>query len=148
MARTSISLSGMAENTRFVPDPITYARAAVATIGIQHTTYGYFYHALQVGSSVAMVTDLRQQLSLCREGMLFPHLSPSKLSNTCSKVGQLGWGIFLLVSMMKSMKKNFYNKQPAFPSTNYIHDLQCFVCMLSLQEGYISYPVSSLFLPF
>ena len=57
MARTSISLSGMVENTRFVPDPITYARAAVATIGIQHTTYGYFYHALQVGSSVAMVTD-------------------------------------------------------------------------------------------
>ena len=49
MARTSISLSGTAENSRFVADPVTYAHAAVATIGIQHTTYGYFYHALQVG---------------------------------------------------------------------------------------------------
>ena len=34
-------------SSRLIPDPITYARAAVATIGIQHTTYGYFYHALQ-----------------------------------------------------------------------------------------------------
>ena len=57
MARTTISLSGMVENSRFTPDPVTYTRAAVATIGIQHTTYGYFYHALQVGISVAMVTD-------------------------------------------------------------------------------------------
>ena len=87
MARTAISSSGMVENTRFVPDPVTYTRAAVATIGIQHTTYGYFYHALQVGISVAMVTDLRQQLLLCREGMLFPtHLPPDKLSNTCGTV--------------------------------------------------------------
>ena len=52
MARTVISLSGMAENSRFAPDPITYTRAAVATIGIQHTTYGYFYHALQVGGAL------------------------------------------------------------------------------------------------
>ena len=58
MARTSISLSNVPENSRFAPDPITYTHAAVATIGIQHTTYGYFYHALQVGISVAMVTDL------------------------------------------------------------------------------------------
>ena len=34
--------------SRSIPSPITYARAAVATIGIQHTTSGYFYHALQV----------------------------------------------------------------------------------------------------
>ena len=54
MTRTSISLGGMAENSRFLPNPVTYAHAAVATIGIQHTTHGYFYHALQVGSSVAM----------------------------------------------------------------------------------------------
>ena len=87
MTRTSISLGGIAENSRFLPNPVTYARAAVATIGIQHTTHGYFYHAVQVGSSVAMVTDLRQQLSLCREGMLFPtHLPPDKLSNTCGTV--------------------------------------------------------------
>ena len=45
-------------SSRLIPDPVTYARAAVATIGIQHTTYGYFYHALQVGSSVAMVIVL------------------------------------------------------------------------------------------
>ena len=34
---------------RIAPDPVTFTRAAVATIGIQHTTYGYFYHAMQVG---------------------------------------------------------------------------------------------------
>ena len=42
-------MSGIQRASRFAPDPITYARAAVATIGIQHTTYGYFYHAVQVG---------------------------------------------------------------------------------------------------
>ena len=42
-------MSGIQRASRFAPDPITYTRAAVATIGIQHTTYGYFYHALQVG---------------------------------------------------------------------------------------------------
>ena len=52
------AMSGIQRASRFAPDPVTYARAAVATIGIQHTTYGYFYHALQVGSSVAMVADL------------------------------------------------------------------------------------------
>ena len=51
-------MSGIRRASRFAPDPVTYTRAAVATIGIQHTTYGYFYHALQVGISVAMVTDL------------------------------------------------------------------------------------------
>jgi len=66
MTRTIGSLSNMPENSRFAPDPITYTRAAVATIGIQHTTYGYFYHALQVRISVSMVTDpLGQILSLC-----------------------------------------------------------------------------------
>ena len=42
-------MSGIRRSSRFIPDPVTYTRAAVATIGIQHTTYGYFYHALQVG---------------------------------------------------------------------------------------------------
>ena len=51
-------MSGIQRASRIAPDPVTYACAAVATIGIQHTTYGYFYHALQVGISVAMVTDL------------------------------------------------------------------------------------------
>ena len=32
----------------FVPGPDKYARAAVSTIGIQTTTYGYWPHALQV----------------------------------------------------------------------------------------------------
>ena len=58
------ALSGIRRTSRLVPDPITYARAAVATIGIQHTTYGYFYHALQVGISVAMVTDLQLVFSV------------------------------------------------------------------------------------
>ena len=49
MTRTAMSLRNVPENTRSAPDPITYARAAVATIGIQHTTHGYFYHALRVG---------------------------------------------------------------------------------------------------
>ena len=39
-------------SSRLIPDPVTYTRAAVATIGIQHTTYGYFYHALQVGGAL------------------------------------------------------------------------------------------------
>ena len=43
------AMSGIRRASRIAPDPVTYARAAVATIGIQHTTYGYFYHALQVG---------------------------------------------------------------------------------------------------
>ncbi len=30
------------------PDPVTYTRAAVATIGIQNNTYGYLYHSLEV----------------------------------------------------------------------------------------------------
>ena len=50
-------MSGIRRTSRFIPDPVTYTRAAVATIGIQHATYGYFYHALQVRISVAMVTD-------------------------------------------------------------------------------------------
>ena len=56
MTRPVLAISSV-ETSRFIPDPITYTRAAVATIGIQHTTYGYFYHALQVRISVAMVTD-------------------------------------------------------------------------------------------
>ena len=43
------AMSGIRRASRLAPDPVTYTRAAVATIGIQHTTYGYFYHALQVG---------------------------------------------------------------------------------------------------
>ena len=58
MTHVVIALSNF-ETSRFAPDPVTYTRAAVATIGIQHTTYGYFYHALQVGISVPMVTDLQ-----------------------------------------------------------------------------------------
>jgi len=48
-AFVATAMSGIRKTSRFVPNPITYTRAAVATIGIQHTTYGYFYHALQVG---------------------------------------------------------------------------------------------------
>ena len=56
MTRPVLAISSV-ETSRLIPDPVTYTRAAVATIGIQHTTYGYFYHALQVRISVAMVTD-------------------------------------------------------------------------------------------
>ena len=51
------AMSGIQRASRFALDPVTYTRAAVATIGIQHTTYGYFYHAIQVGISVAMVIN-------------------------------------------------------------------------------------------
>ena len=37
------AMSGIRRTSRFVPDPVTYTRATVATVGIQHTTY----HALQ-----------------------------------------------------------------------------------------------------
>ena len=57
MTRPVLAISSV-ETSRLIPDPITYTRAAVATIGIQHTTYGYFYHALQVGIPIAIVTDL------------------------------------------------------------------------------------------
>ena len=32
----------------YTPDPVSYARAAVATIGTQNYTHGYWSHALQV----------------------------------------------------------------------------------------------------
>lgn len=35
-----------------VADPVSYARAAMATIGIQKETYGCLIHALQVGGKV------------------------------------------------------------------------------------------------
>ena len=47
-------------SSRLIPDPITYTRAAVATIGIQHTTYGYFYHALQVGGALLPLLQILQ----------------------------------------------------------------------------------------
>ena len=45
---TAMNMSGLESSSRFAPEPNTYTRAAVATIGIQHTTNGYFYHALKV----------------------------------------------------------------------------------------------------
>ena len=42
------AMSNVRRVTSFRPSPETYARTAVATIGIQNTTYGYWQHALQV----------------------------------------------------------------------------------------------------
>lgn len=40
-------MSNVRRPTTFRPSPETYARTAVATIGIQDSTYGYWHHALQ-----------------------------------------------------------------------------------------------------
>jgi len=42
------AMSNARKVTFFTPDPVTYSRAAVATIGIQDYTHGYWSHALQV----------------------------------------------------------------------------------------------------
>lgn len=41
------AMSNVRRAVFFSPDPIKYSRAAVATIGIQNYTYGYWPHALQ-----------------------------------------------------------------------------------------------------
>ena len=51
-------------NTRkvgfFAPDPVSYAQAAVATIGIQRYTHGYWSHALQV--YIIVIVSVRIEL--------------------------------------------------------------------------------------
>ena len=42
------ALSGMDKPSFDIPSPATFAKAAVATIGIQDNTFGCFSHALQV----------------------------------------------------------------------------------------------------
>ena len=42
------TMSNARKVTFFTPDPIKYSRAAVATIGIQDYTHGFWPHALQV----------------------------------------------------------------------------------------------------
>ena len=42
------SMSRIRHTSFFVPDPVSYARAAVATIGIKKFTHGYVSHAIQV----------------------------------------------------------------------------------------------------
>ena len=42
------AMSNARKVTFFTPDPVTYSRAAVGTIGIQDYTHGYWSHALQV----------------------------------------------------------------------------------------------------
>ena len=41
-------LSGIEEPDLFVADPNKFARAAVATIGVQYYTYGCLSHAIMV----------------------------------------------------------------------------------------------------
>ncbi len=41
-------MTGFRRTSFAVPSPNAYAKAAVATIGIQNDTYGFFQHALQV----------------------------------------------------------------------------------------------------
>lgn len=40
--------AGVTRPRWFAPHPEDYARSAVATVGVQDTTYGYFYHTCQV----------------------------------------------------------------------------------------------------
>ena len=40
--------SGIRQPTFLAPSPETYVRSAVATIGVQHNTYGYLFHAVLV----------------------------------------------------------------------------------------------------
>ena len=42
------AMSNVRRTTYLTPDPLTYARSAVATIGIQGYTQGYWPHAFQV----------------------------------------------------------------------------------------------------
>lgn len=44
------AMSNARKVTFTTPDPVTYSRSAVATIGIQSYTHGYWGHALQVGA--------------------------------------------------------------------------------------------------
>ena len=45
MVATSMIMRGV---SFMVPDPVNYARTAVATIGIKKFTHGYVSHAIQV----------------------------------------------------------------------------------------------------
>ena len=63
------SMSGISRPSYTMPSADTYAKAAVATIGVQDSTYGCFSHAMQVshgggreGSYVAItVKEVTQQ---------------------------------------------------------------------------------------
>jgi len=63
-AFVATAMTGFQRTSRFIPSPTTYTRAAVATIGIQHTTYGYYYHALQVGCVLLLVSSPDPQLGV------------------------------------------------------------------------------------
>ena len=47
-AFVATSMSKIRKASFFVPDPVSFTRAAVATVGIQNETMGCFAHALQV----------------------------------------------------------------------------------------------------
>ena len=46
------AMSGIRQSSFQVPSPATYAKAAVATIGIQNNTFGCFSHAIQVSPRI------------------------------------------------------------------------------------------------
>ena len=48
----STAMSGIGSTNFWVPEPVAFARAAVATIGIKRFTHGCFSHALQVNQCV------------------------------------------------------------------------------------------------
>ena len=52
----STAMTGNVRSSFFIRTPISFARAAVATIGIQKKTFGCFPHALQV--SVVVVEEI------------------------------------------------------------------------------------------
>ena len=41
-------LSKIRKPTLFIPNSATYARSALATVGVEDISFGYFAHALQV----------------------------------------------------------------------------------------------------
>ena len=56
------AMSGMKKSNMLVANAISYARAAVATIGIQRDTYGCISHAIQVSikvPNVKLIASLR-----------------------------------------------------------------------------------------
>ena len=44
------AMSNVRKVTFTTPDPVSYARAAVATIGVQDYTHGYWGHAVMVST--------------------------------------------------------------------------------------------------
>ena len=76
------AMSGIRRPKFWAPSPETYAKSAVATIGVQQDTYGYLFHAVQVinipyycPSKNILSLSLSLSLSLAHEGTHFDNAS-------------------------------------------------------------------------